>query len=112
MTKRATMLEACPIVMSSPRFHFLLGILQDRNLQGREPVLVQALLPTSPIESLDEGVVRGLTWPAEVQLHSVRVGSLIQTLRREFRSVVHLDAIEVSVHRGPDFRLDPGPGPG
>ena len=104
------MLEACPIAMCSPRFRFLLGILQDRNLQGREPVLVQALLPNSPIESLDEGVVRGLTRPAEVQLHSVRVGPLIQTLRRELRSVVHPDAIEVSVLRGPDFRLDRGPG--
>ncbi len=54
------------IVVSSPRFHLLGSVLQ-----GQEPVFVQALLSEPPIERLDEGVVRGLLGPSEVQFHSV-----------------------------------------
>ena len=62
-----------PIVMSSPGFHLLFRILQ-----GQEPVLVQALLPESPVERLDEGVVRGLAGMAEVRFHPALVGSLVE----------------------------------
>ena len=60
-----------PIVVSSPGFHLLGSVLR-----GQEPVLVQALLTEASVERLNEGVVRGLPGPAEVQLHPVQAGPL------------------------------------
>ena len=65
-----------PIVVSSPGFHLLGSVLR-----GQEPVLVQALLTEASVERLNEGVVRGLPGPAEVQLHPVQAGPLVQPLR-------------------------------
>ena len=62
-------------VVSSPGFH-----LPGSVLHGQGPVLVQALLPESPVESLDEGVVRRLPRPAEVQLRPVEVSPPVYAL--------------------------------
>ena len=56
------------IVTSSPRFHLLLSVFQER-----EPVLVQTLLGKTSLECLDDGVVCGFPGQAEVQFHSVQV---------------------------------------
>ena len=70
----------------SARIHFLRG-----GVQRQEPVLGQALLPETSIESLYEGVVSGITGPAEVQFYSVEVGPLVQSLGGELGTVVHPD---------------------
>jgi hypothetical protein len=36
-------------------------------------MLVQALDTKSTIERLDDRIIRGLSWPAEVELHAVEV---------------------------------------
>jgi hypothetical protein len=73
-------------VILPPVFDHLLGVFQRQ-----EPVLVQALLPELPIELLDERIICGLSWPAEVELNAIEVGPPIQRLRDEFRSVVYTD---------------------
>ena len=74
------------IVVSAPGFHLFLGICR-----GKEPVFVQALLPEAAVERLDEGVVRGLARPAEVQFYTVQVSPLVQSLRSELRVIVYPD---------------------
>ena len=76
------------IVIASPGFHPL-----RRALQGQEPVLVQTLLTEPSSERLDEGVVRRFPGPDEVQLDSVQVRPLVQTLGGELRAVVHPDGL-------------------
>ena len=50
-------------------------------IERKEPMLVQALDTKSTIERLDERIIRGLSWPAEVELHAVEVRPQIQAPR-------------------------------
>ena len=43
-------------------------------IERQEPMLVQALDTKPTIERLDERIICGLSWPAEVELHAVEGG--------------------------------------
>jgi hypothetical protein len=60
--------------------------------QGQEPVLAQALVPESPVEALDEGILHRPPGPNEVQLHAVCLGPGVQRPTLELRPVVHPEA--------------------
>lgn len=62
-------------VVSSPRFHLPLCFLQ-----GQEPVFIQALFATAPVESLDKGIFNRLPRLAEIQLHLAQVDPLTRAL--------------------------------
>jgi hypothetical protein len=59
-------------------------------------VLIQALVTKPSIERLDHRIIRGLSRPAEVELHAVEVGPQIQAPRDELRAVVHSNALWLS----------------
>ncbi|MNX73024.1 hypothetical protein D3C86_1044010 [compost metagenome] len=66
------------------------GDLVPGFLERQEPVGVQALVPKTPVEELDVGVVRGLSGPGEVQRDAVLVSPAGQHLGDELKVVVDL----------------------
>ena len=58
-----------PIVIVSPSFCH-----GPCFIERQEPMLVQALDTKPTIERLDERIIRGLSWPTEVELHAVKGG--------------------------------------
>ena len=40
-------------------------------LQGRKPVVIQALVPDAPVEALDERILRGFTCLDQLELNTV-----------------------------------------
>ncbi len=69
-------MRANAIVIVPPSFRHGLCFIERQ-----EPMLVQALDTKSTIERLDERIIRGLPWPAEVELHAVEVRPQIQAPR-------------------------------
>ena len=61
------------IVVPPPFLDHLAGMLQTD-----KPVRVQALVPKSPVEALDVGVLHGLAGPDKAELHTLPVDSLIE----------------------------------
>ncbi len=61
---------------------------RPRLLQRREPVYIQAFVAEAAVEGLDEGVVRRLTRPGELQPHVVAVRPGVQRLGNELRAIV------------------------
>jgi hypothetical protein len=59
-------------------------------------VLIQALVAKPTIERLDERIIRGLSWPAEVEPHAVEGGPQIQAPRDELRSVIVLNRLRLT----------------
>jgi hypothetical protein len=57
-------------------------------IERQEPMLVQALDTKPTIERLDERIICGLSWPSEVELHSVEVRPQIQAPLDDLWSVV------------------------
>ena len=47
-------------------------------VKRKEPVGVQALIPQTPVEGLDQGIAGRLAWPAEVKRDLMQIGPLIQ----------------------------------
>ena len=68
-----------PVIVLTPFFDFFPGIIQRQ-----KPALVQAFLPETPIESLNQSIVRRLTGTYEIQLYPIQICPLIQYLRSEF----------------------------
>ena len=79
------------IVVLPPRFCHGSGLVERL-----EPMLVQALIVKPAVEPIDHCVIRGLSWPAEVELHAVEVGPQIQAPRDEFWAVVDSNACRLS----------------
>ena len=59
--------------------------------QRREPVLIEALIPQPPVETLDIGMLDRLPRIDESQLHVMGVGPGVQGPAGEVRAVVHGD---------------------
>ena len=72
-----------PIVIVSPSFCH-----GPCFIERQEPVLVQALDTKPTVERLDERIIRGLSWPAGVELNAIEGGPYIQAPRDELWSVV------------------------
>jgi hypothetical protein len=75
------------MVFPPPGVYFFSGVFQ-----GQEPVLVQAFLTKTSIESLNESIVGGLPRPTEIQLYSVQIGPLVQPLGGELWPIVQTEA--------------------
>jgi hypothetical protein len=75
------------VVVAVPSLDFLFSILQ-----AQKPVLVQTFLPKPAVKRLDEGVVRGLPRPGEVQDYAMGVGPQVNFLGDKLRAIVHPDA--------------------
>lgn len=54
---------------------------------------VQALIPQTAVERLDEDIIRGFPRPREVQRDALFVRPLIQRHRNEFTAVVDLNPL-------------------
>ena len=76
------------IVVNPPRFDLVLRVGQTH-----EPVLFQAFGPQPAVERLDQSVIRGPSWPTEVQAYVAQVRPLIETLRCELAPVVDTDLL-------------------
>src|SRR3974377_1503058 len=76
------------VVVAAPSFDLFLSILQ-----AQKPVLVQTLLPKAAVKGFDEGIVRGLPRPGEVQDDAMGVGPQVNFLGDELRAVVYPDAL-------------------
>jgi len=81
-----------PIIVLPPSLDLLLSILQRK-----KPALVQIFLAQPPVEGFYECVVRGLSQPGEVQLHSIQVGPLIQCLGGDAIYTQLFDAMRVAL---------------
>ncbi len=57
-------------------------------LQGRKPVVIQALVPDAPVEALDERILRGFTCLDQLELNTVLAGPLVECLAGKFRPLV------------------------
>ena len=68
-------------------------------VERQEPVLVQAPVAKPTVERLDHCVIRGLSWPAEVELHAIEVRLQIQALRNELGTVIDSNALRLSAMR-------------
>ena len=90
-----------PIVILPPGFCQPLGFVQRQ-----EPVLIQALVTKPSIERLDHSIIRGLSRPAEVELHAVEGGSQIQAPRDELGPVIDSNALRLTAIGG-DLLQDP-----
>ena len=64
-------------------------------VQRQEPVLVQALVTKPSVERLDHRIIRGLSRPAEVELHTVEVGPKIQAPRDELGPVIDSNTLRL-----------------
>jgi len=71
------------VVVLSPVFNLGLSVVQRQ-----EPVFVQTLGANSPVERLDESVIRGFAGATEVESDLIDISPLVQNLRRELRAVV------------------------
>lgn len=71
------------VVVSAPSFQ-----LFSRIRKRQEPVSVQARGPEASVEGLDEGVVRRLAGPAEVQGDAMSVGPQAQVPGDELLALV------------------------
>src|SRR5471030_1668682 len=71
------------VVIDAPRFDPLPCIGQ-----GEEPAGVKAFSSYPCVERFDEGIVRGRSWPGEVELHAVQVRPLVKQAPGELRAVV------------------------
>ena len=76
------------IVIAPPSFDQPLGV-RDRF----EAVHVQTFIMKWAVETLDTGVLHGLSWPNEVQRDTALIGPFIERLRREFRAMVDRDGL-------------------
>jgi hypothetical protein len=74
------------VVVAVPSLDLLCSILQ-----AQKPVFIQALLPEPAVKRFDEGVVRGLPRPREVQDYAMGIGPQVNFLGDELRAVVHPD---------------------
>src|SRR5205809_4639624 len=79
------------VVVYTPSLAFSL-----RLVEAEEPVRVQTLGSELAVERLDEGIVRRLAWPREVERHVVHVGPQIELLAHELRSVVDADRLWIT----------------
>ena len=59
-------------------------------LQLKQPALVKAFLPKSPVETLDERVVGRLARATELKLYFSSVGPFVKSFRGEFGAIVNL----------------------
>lgn len=84
------------VVVSAPSLQ-----LFRRIRKREEPVGVQALGPEAAIEGLDEGVVRRLAGPGEVQGDAMGIGPQVQVPADELGALID-----------PDRPADRKPGPG
>ena len=62
---------------------------QDTSLrQTRKPMVIQALIPETPVEALDERILRGFPGLDQLELNAMLAGPLTQRLAGKFRSLV------------------------
>jgi hypothetical protein len=62
-----------------------------RCFEAEKPVGVQALHPELPVQAFDEGIIRWLARPAEVQCHGAHEGPKVELLADEFWPVIEPD---------------------
>jgi hypothetical protein len=79
------------VVVSTPSLAFSL-----RRVEAQEPGGVQALGSNLAIERIDEGIVRRLARPTEVECHILHKGPEIELLADKFRSVVDPDRLRIA----------------
>lgn len=78
------MCEVGLVEVRPPRLDLAPGVVQRQ-----EPVRVQAFIAQPAIEAFDEGIVGGLSRPAEVQRNAVDVGPVVERAGDKFRATVH-----------------------
>jgi len=76
------------------------GLDDARLREAHKPVLVQALVTTLPIETLDVGVFDRFARTNETQFDAVSIGPRIQGAAAEFRSVVTDDHLRQTTGPG------------
>jgi hypothetical protein len=79
------------VVVSAPSLQ-LFGRIRKR----QELVCVQALGPEAPVEGFDEGVVRRLAGPAEVQGDAVGIGPQVQVPGDELGPLIDPDGLRIA----------------
>src|SRR5262249_10812011 len=75
--------------------------------KAQKPVLVEALVAELAVEALDVGVLVGLAWLDELELHAVAVSPLIERSAGELRTLIGPDRPRQSPkvpHLGEDAR--------
>ena len=80
-------MQAVEVLVMLPCLKFLPCVLHRNKV-----VAVGELIAQPTVERLDEPVVRGLSRPCVVELHTAAQGSFIERLGREFRAVVNGDS--------------------
>lgn len=75
------------IVLPSPRLHLRTGVLQTQT-----PVQIQALLAETPVEALDQCVIRRRRRLAETQRNLVEVRPQVSRSACELRAVIDPEA--------------------
>jgi hypothetical protein len=71
------------VVVDPPRFNPL-----PRIGKGKEPAGVEALGSDARVESLDERIIRGRSWPGEVQFDAVQVCPLVEQAPGELWAII------------------------
>ena len=79
------------VVVSAPSVQ-LFGHIRKR----RKPVGVQALRPEAAVKDLDEGVVRRLAGPAEVQGDAMGIGPQVQVSGHELGALIDSDRLRTA----------------
>ena len=79
------------IVIDSPRFNLLSGIVQrDEHLR------IQALVSKAPVDTLNHRMLDGFPGPNDIELHSVLVSPGVERLGSTFAPIVHGDHLRVA----------------
>jgi hypothetical protein len=79
------------VVAHSPLLYHAPGVRQRK-----KPMLVEALVSQSAIETLDECILYGLSGPDELKVYAVRVRPGIEGLALKLRAVVENNPVRIS----------------
>jgi hypothetical protein len=88
------------VVVSEPSLHPF-GRIRKR----QEPVGVQALTAEAAVERLDEGVVRRLAWPREVERDALGIGPQIEIAADELGALIDPNGLRIFLQRWPVRRM-------
>src|SRR5579862_5795896 len=79
------------VVVSAPSLAFCACFVE-----AEEPIRIQIPRAKFAVEGLNERVVRGLAWSAEVQRDASHVGPVIELLAHELGAIVDSDRLGIS----------------
>ena len=79
------------VVLAPPFFNSIAGISHRQ-----EPRRIEALGTHTRVRCFDESVVRGLSWPRDVDLDTVQIGPLVEHPAAELRAIVHPQTLRLA----------------